>query len=236
MNQSQKINSMLCGGLLLGAFAVFQWLTAIPTTQPHIEASIGNSDTFISAYDRWKHHKISQGRAHSLSLPLTYVKGLSTEYSPATGRAKLDLIGGMIEVKVSGLSKNDTFDVWLVDRQIKKANAPLKTKIKIGQLTQNEAAAVLQTTLDANELAGFELNRIVVTSAGQLPEKDGLLFGSPTLFQRLYYNERRLNAATPSKSYSSHPDAEQSADVLDPFTFLLPAPAMANGQGQYWNC
>lgn len=229
MLRSLKINAALFSGLFFGALVLFHWLTQIQPTQQHAEPTIGNASTLVSAYDRWKTLKTSQGKEHSLSLPLTYVKGLSAEYSQATGRAKLDLVGGVIDIKVSGLSKNDSFDVWLVDKQSNNEQIIRKTKIHIGQLTQNESNAELQATLDANDLAGFELNHIVVTYAGQAPEKEGLLFGSPTLFQRLYYNERRLMAAAPSTNQSFSPNTGKQPDILEPFAFLLPAPAFAQG-------
>ena len=54
-----------------------------------------------------------------------------------------------------------------------------------------------------------------------------MLFGSPTLFQRLFYNERRLMVAAPSANQSFSADKEKQTDLLAPFAFLLPAPAFA---------
>ena len=105
MFKSQKNKIVLLSGLILGALVSWQWLTPTPRSQTHVEHSIGNANTLVSAYNHWKTYKISQGKEHSLVLPLTYVKGLSTEYSTAKGHANLDLISGAIEIKVSGLSE-----------------------------------------------------------------------------------------------------------------------------------
>lgn len=226
MNRPHK-HTLIFNGLFFVILFLLPWPEQIQTSPQKDEPSIGNTSTLVSAYDRWKAQKKSQGNEYSVSLPLTYVKGLSSDFSSAKGRAKLDLIGGVIDIKVSGLSKNDTFDVWLVDKQNHNEYSLQKTKIYIGQLAQNESSAELRVTLDANELSGFELNRIVVTYAGQAPEKGGLLFGSPILFQRLFYNERRLMAAVQPATPLNSDNLELPSNFLAPFTFLLPAPAIA---------
>jgi len=65
-------------------------------------------------------------------------------------------------------------------------------------------------------------------TAGQSPETGGLLFGSPSLFQRLYYNELRGLAAVPRSGQDiGSLQTANAPEWLAPFSFLIPAPAYA---------
>ncbi|MCK5188717.1 MAG: hypothetical protein KAR12_01535, partial [Methylococcales bacterium] len=190
MLRSKKIKPVLFSGLFLGSLFLFNGLIQTQPTKQQSEPSIGNSKTLISAYDRWKVQKKIQGKEHLVSLPLTFVKGHSSEFNQAKGRAKLNLINGEFGVNISGLDPDSSFDVWFLDKQENTAVSS-SNNLHIGQLQRNNSTASLQITLNASDLAGFELSRVVITHATQTPEQGTLLSGSPTLFQRLFYNERR---------------------------------------------
>ena len=102
-----KFKPVLLSSLFLGSLFLFQGLIQTQATKQHTEPSIGSTKTLVSAFDRWKTQKIIQGKEHSLSVPLTYIKGHSTEFTQAKGRANLDLIKGVLKVTVSGLDKTD---------------------------------------------------------------------------------------------------------------------------------
>ena len=218
---------ILLAALFLGTVFLFHEFTQLQDTKQPLELSIGNTNTLVSAYERWKTQKVAQGKENYLSLPLTYVKGHSKSYTQAKGRSRLDLVKGVLDVKISGLPKNDSFDIWLIDKHQNSRGISSGSKINIGQLAQNESSAEMLVTLDASILAGFKLNRIVVTHSGKTPENGSVLTGSPTLFQRLFYNERRLMAESPSLISSFSANKTKHADNLAAFAFLLPEPAFA---------
>ncbi len=89
---------------------------ALPT-EPRAQPTLGNPQTLLTAYDRWKHRVETRGAERKLVLPLRYSQGLSTEFTKASGRATLDLSEGSLSVEVSGLRRETSHDVWLVDNR-----------------------------------------------------------------------------------------------------------------------
>ncbi len=154
---------------------------------------------------------------------MTYVRGHTKNYSQARGRAILNLVSGELDLKISGLPRNNSFDVWLLDKHKGTGDEADNSQIYIGQLSKNAATSELQITLDAGQLASFEINLIEVTYAGQTPEQGSLLTGSPTLFQRLFYNERRLMSATPDADTLYQTKQNKKADSLAPFVSVRTA-------------
>lgn len=69
----------------------------------------------MSAYHRWRTHLTNVGRDRQLTLPLRYVKGLSTEPTGARGLLKVDLTDSTLSLKASGLPKGSRFALWIVD-------------------------------------------------------------------------------------------------------------------------
>src|SRR5262245_47692502 len=65
------------------------------------------------SYEEWKTAHETQGGDRDVRVALGYRKGLSSEFTRASGSARIDLIDGRVEVEVSDLPDGD-FDVWLV--------------------------------------------------------------------------------------------------------------------------
>jgi mono/diheme cytochrome c family protein len=93
--------------------------------------------------------------------------------------------------------------------------------IRVGALQSKGDKQTLLATLERQQLAAFTLDAIAVTKAGATVQKGGLLFGSPGLLQRLYYNNRFSNVASISLS------TEEKLAKTSAFEFLLPKPAQA---------
>ncbi|WKJ89003.1 hypothetical protein QZJ86_13330 [Methylomonas montana] len=201
------------------AFAV---LTLGYVLTPRPEAPFtghGNVDTLSSLYNRWKTSHEQQGNIETLRIALTYSKAQSKDLTSASGVALLNLVSGQLQVAVNGLSDAEQHDVWLLDNH-KTANAD--SAIKIGRLSANHR---LITQLDADRLNGFAIDGIAIATANQTPQSGGLLFGSPSLLQRLYYTERYWPTANLGTAKA---EVGQPQPARAPFEFLLPKTAQAS--------
>src|SRR3989454_12667340 len=91
----------------------------------------------------------------------------------------------------------------------------------MGSLKHEGSTATLQARLGREVPAGFEIDLVVVARSGEAPGAAGLLFGSPTLFERLYYSDQRGQLAA---------SVEAPTGLLSaPFSVLIPSPAYAGG-------
>lgn len=185
---------------------------------------IGDAAALQASYERWKARHETRDADRRLVLPLGYSKALSAAFTSAHGQMRLDLGDGRVSVEVWGLGAEDGLDVWLIDnrpgsgRSVKPEAGD--AMVRIGRLTHQGSSATLETRLERAQLAGFEIDLVVVTRAGGTPVDGGLLFGSPTLFQRIYYSEQAGRLDT---FVRRDPPAILSA----PFRTVIPAPAYA---------
>lgn len=97
--------------------------------------------------------------------------------------------------------------------------------LRLGSLKQGDGRAVLKTKLDRRRLSRFKIDLVVVTEGGQSPAKAGLLFGSPTLFQKLYYGTGRGPFALPT----ADPAFAERSPWPAPLRILVPGVAHAAG-------
>jgi cytochrome c peroxidase len=150
----------------------------------------------------------------------------------ARGQAFLDLVGGTISVEVSGFPEEQALDVWLIDNRPGPGHSvkpePGDAMVRLGHLKHAGGRAALEARLGPEAISGFEIDLVVVARAGEDPGKASLLFGSPSLFQRLYHSELREQFARRGEvgaSRSSDP-ADQSL-LSSPFRVLIPSPVYA---------
>jgi hypothetical protein len=217
------------------------WYTRTRHDSPADDATamlpLGNAHTLLTAYNRWKAGVSQYGGDRQLTLTLRYSKGLSAAFTTAHGQATLDLVDGNVTVEVSGLPEAEAFDVWLVDNRPGRPGPgqsvrpePGDVMIPLGSLQHRAGIAALHTTLHQEVLTDFQLDLIVVTRAGAAPADAGLLFGTPSLFQRLYYSEQRGQFARMEEIEApATAVATLSNHLTAPFRALVPSPA----QGQW---
>ncbi len=202
------------------SLAALSGLAYVMTPQPEAPfTGHGNPTTLSSVYDRWKASYESRGGAEVLRIGLAYSKALSHELTGATGQAALNLFDGQFQVAVNGLSPQDNYDVWLLDNHTEKAEGKM---VRIGALSAIGEQRVLNTKLDRDQLASFTMDAIAVAKAGDTPEKGGILFGSPDLLKRIYYNDRFFPVASIGAA-----SGIQTSQATVPFEFLLPKVAQA---------
>jgi mono/diheme cytochrome c family protein len=162
---------------------------------------LGDASAVEAAFTEWAARYERGGADRRFRVALGWSKALSARHTEAHGTAELDLIRGSIEVVAQGLD-DDTLDVWLVDNQPHSADTvrpePHDRYQHVGRLGRGSGGHRLSAELAPSMLAGFDVDLVVVASNGIHPTADGgILFGAPTLFQRMHRRQQRGPAEPP---------------------------------------
>jgi cytochrome c peroxidase len=164
------------------------------TVSPAAEAyAVRGAPKLKAAYADWVKAHDAQGGDRHITISLGHWKALSSSYTTAGGVAKLNLIDGTVSVSVTGLPTGE-WDVWLVDnkpgpgRSVKPEASD--ATIRVGRLVRDGDKAKLDAELGAAAFKAFHVDLVVVATADGDPGTAGLLYGSPSLFQRLYTSLR----------------------------------------------
>lgn len=220
----------------IAALAAFVVLGILPaahlTREPETDsgprwAPSGRGLDLQKTYQRWLLRRQASGEDRELLLPLRWSKGLSSRYTTASGTARLDLASGRLVVEVQGAG-DGLSDVWLVDNQTGSTRSVQPEQgdvmIRVGRLVPEDGTLRLRAFPGADALVDFEVDLIVVTAGEATPDQAGILFGVPTLFQKLYRQDwlaRRELEAPVDRRWSlflrslSPPSAYAVADFLD---------------------
>jgi cytochrome c peroxidase len=166
-------------------------------TDPTPESVVGDPEQVRRAYKEWAQAHEQAGGDRQVVIALGWSKALSRVRSRATGTARLNLVDGRLAVDVSGLD-GAAADVWLVDNQEVPGDSvapePHDRYLRLGALSRAPGRTGLDVDLGPRAFRDFDVDLVVVTRAHATPAEGGMLFGSPTLFQRAYHRERRLSA------------------------------------------
>lgn len=157
----------------------------------------------IKSYNRWEaDYKKNQGFLEGPSIGLTWNKGLSSEYSHAKGLANINLKNGSVTVSIIGDVDDTVSDVWLVDNISSQKGSSVQPEINdhiihVGSLTPTSSGASLSTQLDLTKLNSLEIDWVVITRKDSSPIDGGVLYGSTSLFQKIFhYPQYRLSIAS----------------------------------------
>ena len=185
--------------------SLYPWNDTPSIQKRSAKAVIGNVRTLEAAYGRWQTAYTRGGGDRTLTLALGYSKALSASFTKAHGLAKLDLVDGSLSVEVFGLADERELDLWLVDNRPGHSVKPEPgdAMLHLGRLKREGGTATLDTELDRRRLSRFKIDLVVVAESGSSPTKGGLLFGSPTLFQKLYYGAGGGPFALPTTDLAS---------------------------------
>ncbi len=186
--------------LLIGLTIVTLLSSVLSTVNRRREAGVigeGSATKLQRSYQRWAADYTVQTHGQ-LAVGLIWNKGLSTEFSKARGIALIDLNSGEVRVKVANLDDHDISEVWLVDTQ----DGPGRTAqpvsgdrlVRVGSLRFAGHDGCLGATVDVAKLHAMEVNWVVLTRRGDDPVKGGVLYGSTSLFQKMYHYPERAVA------------------------------------------
>jgi hypothetical protein len=167
-----------------------------PDSSPTVPAvlALARPDLVGDRYRNWKTtHEATSSRRNLLTIPLRFAKGRSAEPTHASGRIQLDLENGIASVDVLGFRFGDELDVWLLYSSVDSERSPTKRngqrRLRIGTLRSDRAGAHLEVEIGAERLGAVDIDEVILCRSGSNPE-NGLLFGAPTVFERLYEQER----------------------------------------------
>jgi cytochrome c peroxidase len=194
------------------------------------ETSYGNADILLANYEKWKSNLRALGDDGKLVLALGPIRGMSKRSLNARGSASLNLFDGSLTVTVDGLPATDFFDVWLVDNLPGPGKSVRPERgdamLRVGRLEADGSQLKLQTQLQHKQLSDFRLDLVIVAPAGESPEDGAFLFGSPGLFQRLYYSSPQGQLVRlGGDDYKVKGDLVEAVSI--PFQTLVPQPAYA---------
>ncbi|MEW5800550.1 MAG: hypothetical protein AB1847_00465 [bacterium] len=196
---------------------------------------IGDAKKLLITYSRWKMLWERAVGKQNLILPLAYIKGPSAAFTRARGEAVIGLVDGSVSVKISGLPARESFDVWMIGyRQFSQGPRPDKNRVNLGTLKSEESMARLEAQAADKIPPGCEIDYMVVARTGHDPAKAGLLFGAPSLFQKIYYSENRGQLAMLGGGKKLADSTSMGSAFYSAVRRLsVPAPAYADYEADY---
>lgn len=181
--------------IICGAISCFLLISTLPWTvfdspdrADETVVGRGSLSNLQKTYDRW-------AKAYSVAEPagpvvtLSWTKGLSREFSQAKGIAQFNLEKGIVSVRIKGLEDSTASDVWLVDNQPGPGRSVLPEEgdrmVNLGSLKFDGNNAWLDGQIA--ELSDFKVDLVVVARRDGSPGRGGVLYGTTSLFQRMYH-------------------------------------------------
>jgi cytochrome c peroxidase len=167
---------------------------------------VGNASVFVRKYLTFRSQQLRSKNPNLLTIPLGYVKGLSTSFTGAAGTLSIDLQTGEFKTDLSGLKSGESFSVLLIERNVDQEATITKSRTTI----LGTATAVSSTTLTgtiaaatgaiatitgniSKVLAGdFSFDRVAIVRKG---ETEQVAAGSVNVFQKIFYRRLSLKNA-----------------------------------------
>ena len=111
-----KLLTLVC--LLIACALPVLFLSGKAASEPDPSLAglgFGNLETFDANYKAWEEEYLKNGGDQNMVLAMGWFKGLSTGNSYASGNATFNLVAGDVSVRINGLSKDEAWDVWMID-------------------------------------------------------------------------------------------------------------------------
>ena len=168
-------------------------------------------------YEAWQRKQEAAGGDSKLVVALGRARTHTARGRRMAGTTIVDLDTGRITAEVHGLPGDEQFDLWLVDNVAADEGSALPDAgdrtLLVGELSRTGDVSTIDGRIDVAAFDRFQMDMIVVAPRGERPTRDSVLFGSLSLFQRLYAalgSESRLLASDFSRSIERGPAAESS--------------------------
>src|SRR5688572_18948257 len=152
----------------------------------------GSVETFDANYKEWEAQYEKNGGDKNMVLAMGWFKGLSTGHTYASGLAKFNLADGNVTLAINGLSKDEAWDVWMVDSAAGSIGLESDDNMmRIGSLTHEKDVATLAASLGKDAFTKFNMDLVIVTKAGKTPIEDRTIIGTTSLFHRMYRSKQQ---------------------------------------------
>jgi hypothetical protein len=154
---------------------------------------LGSMETFNTNYKTWEAEYVKNGGDKNMVLAMGWFKGLSTNQTYASGLAKLNLVDGAVSVTINGLSKDEGWDLWVIDSAAGRSIMPESddNMVRLGSLKNDGKVASFEANLGQDAFTKFDMDLIIVTKAGKNPTQDRTIVGTTSLFHRVYRSAQR---------------------------------------------
>jgi hypothetical protein len=188
-----KLFTLAC--LLIAVALPVLFLSGKASSQPDpsmVGLGLGSTETFDANYKDWEAQYEKTGGDRNMFLAVGWFKGLSTGNSYASGTARFNLVDGVVSVNINGLSKDEGWDVWLVDSAPGRSIALEQddSMLRLGSLEHKGKVASFEANLGSDTFKTFNMDLIIVTQAGKNPIEDRTLIGTTSLFHRVYRSKQ----------------------------------------------
>lgn len=178
------------GVALLGLGSTVEFQRSTVPAQVADPLSDMRGDKLRQQYDAWARAQDAAGGDSNFMVGLGRMRGHSTEARHAAGSSRIDLQTGRITAHVTGVDGDRDYALWLVDNEAAAGESampdPGDKLIRVGTLKRDGADATLDARVDVGLFDHFQIDMVVVARDGERPGPDSVLFGSFSLFQRLY--------------------------------------------------
>jgi len=215
--------------LLLASLSSLSILT-VPSVFPpeanHPYTSLPPVTKLDRLYQRWSITHRLRGGDRSVQLPLRWSRAYSSETTGGEGSVTLDLVEGRASIRVTKFPEDLVPRAWLVENvagEGRSAQPELGDRFEdLGLLSFDGEEWITRFDLGGDFFTDFEVDQVVITREDEIPDRRGLLFGSPSLFQRMYTRERKgqwrfaarvataeLNLLSPTYAQVAFPTSEE---------------------------
>ncbi len=186
-----RLISVILAALLAISFI---WVFGSTLLFHGIAAPARSDDPRLANFTNWPTLYEELGGDNNYVVPLSYIKGLSTRFTEASGKTVVTFETGQVTVSVEGLpalEDSSAYELLLVDNKASPENsAALDTGpngdevISLGLLDVQGTIAVLEKDLDAERLRQFEVDMVMVRLVGPNLPEEFIIGGLTNLFYK----------------------------------------------------
>jgi cytochrome c peroxidase len=155
---------------------------------------MADPDALMNAFDRYFANLPTANGESFLKIPLTGLRGLTSESFNAGGSVHIDLTDGSVVSQITGLVGE--FDLWLIDNRSGPGQTtfaePQDLLLKVGTYSGTTGPHTLSVTLGGDRFSEFFADRAFVVRKNESPTSSFVLTGSSTTFDRLLQRQVRF--------------------------------------------
>lgn len=168
------------------------------TPRPKVELPLGqplhgNAERLWARYQTWKSQVFESDTGTRFVFPMSSLRGEGEPLADLSGSATVDLATGEVSVAISRATGPQVLQLCLVDDRGEGGGTsllePADIVLTIRDLEVVDNGTRLEGRLPAKLPAGFELDQIFLAASEEPLDTGAVLFGGPTLFQRLLAKE-----------------------------------------------